>query len=187
MSNEEALATVTAALPIIAAAPSEAGLIQELMKRGVSRDTARQLSGFVPSAFGRVALQRYSPRFHDVYCLLSEVDGTHLVLPLTDEPIYCAALLLAQEAAANGTWNMQLHQLVALGSAEVNAINSLHEQGRNIHGLKFTPLILLWDIGPRTLKPGFVNPIPDFVPRLDNLNPDATKQATPPKPWWKFW
>ena len=187
MNSAEAQATVTAALPTIVAATSEADLIQRLMHQGVSRNVARQVLGFVPEAFGQVLLQQFAPRFPDVYCLVSEVDGSHIILPLADEPIHCAALARAQQAAADQTWDMQLHQAVASRSVVVNAVSSFQEAGENIYGLKFTPLVITWDIGPRAVPAGFVNPLPDFV--LPPLNPTGTlaKPAAPAKPWWKFW
>ncbi|UOQ64513.1 hypothetical protein [Hymenobacter volaticus] len=162
MQQEETKNLIEATLPyFVEAEATEETIYNQLTSTGVDAHLANQIISFVPLAFGRVLMQNLLVGFSKHYTLHTNNKRPHDYL-LSEEPVYQAALLCAEQAVTNQTWTEHLHVAIALWSAETQAVNSALISGSQPEDLEISNPQILADIGPKQAK---VNA----------------------RPWWKIW
>jgi hypothetical protein len=106
--------------------------------RGVEAGLAEDLVRFAPLAFGREIVQQLGVQCSDRYTLHNLADGTERELPLADELTYAwarAMVGLYRTAERN-----EVFQLVALRSAELDAVNNALHGGVSTEQLRESTL-----------------------------------------------
>ena len=118
----------------------ETGLIAELEKRGLTKYDAERLVAFLPIAFGRYLIAKKVYVNNADQVLIHE---TGQACALSSEPVYRAAVEIAESNQAGPIMPNDLFEEIAFRSAEVIAVAQAMEQGVNLHGATFQP-VELW-------------------------------------------
>ena len=110
---------------------------------------ATQLVLFIPIAFGRVFLRKFS-LIHPATFILHQPNGEVLSgLAFYDEPVYQAALQVAEEAVSSGNWKAEFHFEIAAWSPEINVVSQALAEGCKPATVTIQELNVYGDIGIR--------------------------------------
>jgi len=88
----------------------EEELISALVAAGFEQLESRILSAFLPLAFGRAALETMGPIDFGETVMAKTHNGVWIQIPLSDVPVYEAALALARESYEAGIISRQSFQ-----------------------------------------------------------------------------
>jgi len=114
-------------------------LIVQVIEKGFSKNEAERVVGFMPIAFGRAVIEQVSEvTFSEKY----KVKENSKEYSLNDEPIYCTALNLAKESYDKGVIEQATFAAIATRSAELDAVNKALNEGQDLTGAKFAPVLL---------------------------------------------
>jgi len=121
-------------------APEDEMLLTKLVEaKGYKTELAERFVAFMPIAFGRVVIKQLGEvSFTSTYIV--KEDGNEY--SLTDEPLYCLAQSLAVESYENGTIGREVFSAIATRSAEIGSVNKALNEGIDINGAKFSPILL---------------------------------------------
>jgi hypothetical protein len=155
-------ATILKAVPILAQyGDSDPSMVRVwLIRAGLTREQAMEVTSFIPLAFGRELLRGMGVNLSDSYVQAGERDGTCVERKLADEPMFSKARALVPMIAAE--LGQDVFTAVALQSSELRAVNEALNHGVSPDGLVASPPIVIW-------PDGLVRP------------------ASGKRPWWKVW
>lgn len=147
--------------------------LDELAVKISSADIPEQLTDkileFVPLAFGRVYMRDWGTNFKDEYVRYVLEDGKPVEKQrrkLTNEPVYCEAIKIANKL--NSKWKRnKTFELVAFMSSEFLGINELMNKGAKPQDIVLTNPYLPW--------------------RDDLSDEDNFTESTDSKNWWQIW
>ncbi|WP_155832973.1 hypothetical protein [Hymenobacter swuensis] len=131
---------------------TEDSVFELLLREQVPADLATQIILFVPTAFGRIFMQKFQVDFPETF-VLQYSDGTTLEgLSWADEPVYAAAQRIAEAAIDRGEWQENFHFEIASWSSEVGVISQALVEGHKPQSLTLQKLQINGDIGPRPIS-----------------------------------
>jgi parvulin-like peptidyl-prolyl isomerase len=133
------------------ASDDDSELVEALEKQSYSQAVAERYVAFMPIAFGRVVLNQIgSINFSSLY---KTSEGSK-EFSLNEEPIFKLAFDLATQSYEQGILDREVFSAIASRSAEFNAANKALNDGADINGATFAPVLLF---GYKTLdkKKGF--------------------------------
>ena len=135
--------TILAAIDILGTPGMEEDELERAIRGLVGDDmTARRLFVWIREAFGLVLIShlRSKPRLPTTFSARNR-EGRWVELELTGEPIFTAALLVAQRMFHEGP--RETFQAIALRSAMLNAVNNLLNAGSSLEGARLSGLALI--------------------------------------------
>lgn len=115
---------------------SEEQLVETLVARGTSSQTAEKLVALVPLAFGRILISHMGKATFPNEAVLETKRGMAKSIDLRREPIFTHALELGTTMYHQGP--RHLFAPAASASAEVGCINQLLNDGGTIDGVGFS-------------------------------------------------
>lgn len=171
-------------------AREDEGVVEAMAEVGVTGIRAELLVTLMPLAFGRVLLGRmgFDPpiRFSDMALVHDERGGRTLEFRLTDEPLYLAALELADEAFETGVVPRERYEAVVARSPELAAVSQALDEGDDVSGAVMGP--------PTLFRLSAAEGFDDWHRRVSPVPAVASAAAAPPqaaapkkKRLWQFW
>ena len=141
---------IQASLPhFVPAEATEESVYELLVANQVHPDVATQIVVFVPVAFGRVYLRKFTSTFPQTFTLHYPNEQVVAGLLFNDEPVYRAATLLAEDIIASGSWQAELHFEVAAWSSEIDGFSQALVEGYAAEAISLKELNVFGDLGPR--------------------------------------
>jgi hypothetical protein len=110
-----------------------------LKERGIKLDKAERFVAFLPIAFGRVVINRLGQvKFSNVY----RIKGIAAEFCLDKEPIFNEAYNIATESYLANVIPRENFSAIAGRSPELNAVSKALDEGADINGAEFQPVLL---------------------------------------------
>ena len=146
---------------------------EELAKTGLTKETIERALNFTQIAWGRSFLAGMGITFSDLYFCFTE-DGSLVESgKLEDDPYFRLATEVAGDYRGSNAF-----KLLALTSAELNAVNQALNRGSEPQNLVTAPASIFLD--PPT-EAGFKKAQSLMTQKLKENQPQVQT------PWWRFW